>query len=55
MIKECVHVVDSLPKQPTAGSAGLNTQVSGCAATVSSLARATGGIGRGRFVERDTK
>lgn len=35
---------------PTAGSAGLATQLPGAAATVGNLARATGGIGPGRLV-----
>lgn len=41
----------TLTTQP--GSAGLNTQVPGQAATVSGAAEATGGIGAGHFVERD--
>ena len=53
MIKENVQVVDATPIQPTKGSAGLKTQLAGYATTVSNLALATGGIGRGRFVERE--
>lgn len=37
----------------TRGSAGLATQVCGGVSTVSGLARATGGIGGGRLVERE--
>lgn len=55
MIKETVRVVDTTPMQPTKGSAGLQTQLAGKATTVSNVSAATGGIGRGKFVERDTK
>ena len=54
MIKENVQVVDATPIQPTKGSAGLKTQLAGQATTVSNVS-AAGGIGRGKFVERDTK
>jgi hypothetical protein len=40
---------------PTAGSAGLRTQVSGEGATVSNFAAATGGISSGHFVGSDVK
>ena len=55
MIKENVQVVDATPIHPTKGNAGLQTQLSGYATTVSNVAAATGGIGRGRLVECDTK
>lgn len=55
MIQERVQVVDDTPMQPTKGSAGLKTQLAGQATTVSNVAAATGGIGRGKMVERDTK
>lgn len=55
MIKENVQVVDATPIQPTKGSAGLKTQLAGQATTVSNVSAATGGIGRGKFVKRDTK
>ena len=51
MIKENVQVVDATPIQPTKGSAGLKTQLAGQATTVSNVSAATGGIGRGKFVE----
>lgn len=37
------------------GTAGLKTQLAGQATTVSNVSAATGGIGRGKFVMRDTK
>lgn len=37
------------------GTAGLKTQLAGYATTVSNVAAASGGIGRGRLVECDTK
>ena len=52
---ETVQVVDPTPMQPTKGSAGLRTQLPGMATTVSNMASATGGIGRGHLIERDTK
>lgn len=55
MIKETVHVVDAEPLQPGIGSAGLRGQLPGRATTVSNVARATGGIGRGQMIERDIK
>lgn len=55
MIKETVQVVDASLMRTTRGSAGLQTQLTGAAATVSNLSASTGGIGRGLFVERDTK
>lgn len=55
MIKDTVKIADAIPAQPTKGSAGLRTQLAGQATTVSNVAAATGGIGRGRMVERDTK
>lgn len=38
---------------PAPGTGGLNTQVQGQAATVSTAANATGGIGAGNFIESD--
>jgi len=55
MIKENVQVVDAAPIKPTKGSAGLKTQLAGQATTVSNVSAATGGVGRGKFIERDTK
>ena len=55
MIQERVQVVDATPMKPTKGSAGLKTQLAGQATTVSSVASATGGIGRGNILERDSK
>lgn len=54
MIEETVKVIDPKPICPTSGSAGLRTQLPGMATTVSNLA-AAGGIGKGTFIERDTK
>lgn len=51
MIKENVQVVENTPIEPTRGSAGKKTQVSGVATTVSSVASASGGIGRGKLIE----
>lgn len=53
MIKESVQIVDAAPMQATKGSAGLKTQLAGQATTVSNVSAATGGIGRGKFVETD--
>lgn len=55
MIQETVKVVDISAVKPTRGSAGLRTQVAGQATTVSNVAAATGGIGRGKLIERDNK
>ncbi len=55
MIEERVKVVDPVPMPPSAGSAGLRTQLAGQATTVSAVAMATGGIGGGKMIERDTK
>lgn len=55
MIEERVQVVDAAPIQPTKGSAGLHTQLPGLATTVSNVSSSTGGIGRGKYIERDTK
>ncbi len=41
--------------KPTTGSAGLRTQVPGAMASVSNLARATGGIAPGNLVQTDSK
>lgn len=55
MIEETVHVVDATPIRPTKGSAGLRSQLAGQATTLSNVAMATGGIGRGKMIERDSK
>jgi len=54
-MKENVQVIDATPMQPVKGSAGLNTQMPGQITSVSNVASATGGIGRGRIIEQDTK
>lgn len=41
--------------RPTTGSAGIQSQIPGQAATVSGLAGATGGIKGGNMVETDVK
>lgn len=41
------------PVRSTTGSAGLRTQVPGCAATVGNLASATGGIRPGNIISTD--
>lgn len=50
-----VQVVEETPKSPTKGSAGLRSQFPGMATTVGNVASATGGIGRGKFIETDKK
>ena len=52
MAEETVNVGGQTPTA-TPGSAGVNSQVPGAAATVSSLAGATGGINGGNLVEPD--
>lgn len=49
---ETVNVGGTNP-QPTAGTAGVQSQVGGAATTVSNVAGATGGVGAGNLVERD--
>lgn len=41
--------------KPTKGSAGIHSHAAGVAATVSSLACASGGVGNGNLVENDNK
>ena len=41
--------------KPTTGSAGLRTQLPGMMASVSNLARATGGIAPGNLAQTDSK
>lgn len=41
------------PVRPTKGTAGLATQVPGCATTIGYLASATGGIKPGNIVSTD--
>lgn len=55
MMNEAVHVVDSVGTQPLKGSAGQRSQLPGKATTVSNIAMATGGIGRGKMIEIDRK
>lgn len=55
MIKENVQVIGAPQAKPATGSAGLRTQLAGKATTVSGVSAATGGIGCGKLVERDTK
>lgn len=54
MIEEHIIFADS-PLQAVRGSAGLDTQLPGCATTVGSLAGATGGIGPGNTVSTDKR
>ncbi len=49
---EHIRFVDK-PPRPAAGSAGLSTQLPGCATTVGNLAAATGGINPGNIVSTD--
>lgn len=55
MINETVHVVETSSIQATKGHTGLMTQLAGLSTTVSNVSAATGGIGRGKMIERDTK
>lgn len=41
--------------KPARGTAGIRSHVAGASATVSNLAAATGGIGKGHLVENDDK
>lgn len=51
-----VHCPDEGFKvRPITGSAGIRTHVAGATASVSNLAAATGGIGKGNLVENDNK
>lgn len=52
-MKEHIQIVDSPTIQPTLGSCGMQTQVSGGVCTVSAVAAASGGIGRGHLIETD--
>lgn len=52
-ITENVQMKSDAAITPSKGSAGLSTQVSGQATTVSNAANATGGVGAGNFVEQD--
>lgn len=51
-MKEHIKFVEK-PLKPTKGSAGLQTQMPGCATTVGNLASATGGIKPGNMVSTD--
>ena len=46
---------DGKKVKPTTGNAGLRTQVPGAMASVSNLARATGGIAPGNLAQTDSK
>ena len=50
---ENVNVVDGVAVNATPGSAGLNTQLGGQPATVSTAAEATGGLASGNFIQTD--
>lgn len=51
-----VHCPDEGYKvTPTKASAGIRSHVAGATASVSNLASATGGIGKGNFIENDNK
>lgn len=52
MAEQTINVVDTTPAVGT-GTAGMQTQVGGQPATVSTAAQATGGVGPGNFVETD--
>lgn len=52
-ITENVQMKSDAAITPSKGSAGLETQVSGQATTVSNAANATGGVGAGNFIEQD--
>ena len=41
------------PMKPTKGSAGLSTQLPGCATTIGNMASATGGIKPGNIISTD--
>lgn len=51
-MKEHIQFVEK-PLRATKGSAGLSTQLPGCATTVGNIASATGGIRPGNFITTD--
>lgn len=56
-MKEPGEIIDFISppvRKPTKGSAGLSTQLPGCATTVSALADATGGLSRGALVRTES-
>ncbi len=55
MIEQVVKIVRSPRIDPSKGSAGYETQVSGATATVSNLANATGGIRADHLVKPSVK
>jgi hypothetical protein len=55
MIKETVKVIEPKRDEAVKGTAGLRCHVGGVMATVSNVARASGGVGGGRLVDRDVK
>lgn len=56
MVGVVVHCPDEGYKvTPTKGMAVIRSHAAGAAASVSNLASATGGIGKGNLIENDTK
>lgn len=53
MATETVTVGSGQALEPTAGTAGVNSQLPGNATTVSAVASATGGVGPGNLIESD--
>lgn len=51
---ESIDFISSSARKPVKGSAGLATQLPGCATTVSALADATGGLSRGALVRTES-
>lgn len=52
MATETVTVGSGQALEPTAGTAGVNSQLPGNATTVSAVASATGGVGPGNLIDR---
>lgn len=50
---DAVNVATEGYQQPSAGTAGVNSQVPGAPTTVSAAAGATGGVGSGNFIQSD--
>ena len=51
---EIIDFISSSARKPVKGSAGLATQLPGCATTVSAMAEATGGLNRDTFVRTES-
>lgn len=51
-VQKEIRVVAAVPVHPTKGSAGLATHLPGMSTTVSNIAEATGGIGKGKQIEK---